>query len=112
MHPLPKAALHTFKNTATCRLALKFDCLREPTVAHGSVELEEHMQMLHSLLSTDAMQLAKDILPFTQETVKPQRNFKPQGMAKKLERLLAQSRLLYKCRNIYLRSKAVSSARP
>ena len=110
IHPVPKAALHAFKDTATCKLALKFEHLTNLAEAHEAVELEEHMRLLHLLLSTDVMQLARDVLPFTQERLKLQRYFMPRCLKNQLEQLITQGRLLQKCRTLYLKRKASLTA--
>ena len=63
VHPVPKTALHKFKDIATCALAAKFGQMSEPSSLTTSSALEEHMFHLHSILSLDAMQLARDFFP-------------------------------------------------
>ena len=65
VHPVPKNALQKFKDATTCALAAKLGQMAEPSSLVTSSELEEHMCHLHSILSSDAMQLARDTRPFT-----------------------------------------------
>ena len=111
VHPVPKTALHNFKDIATCALAAKFGQMSQPSSLTTSSALEDHMFHLHSILSLDAMQLARDTLPFTQEKQKMQKHFLPRCMAPRLKQLIAQSRCLQRCRLMYQQSKGLEDAR-
>ena len=110
VHPVPKNALHEFKDAATRTLAATLGQMAEPSSLVTSSALEEHICHLHSILSSDAMQLARDTLPFTKEKQTMQKPFLSRCMARRLKQLIVQRRCLQRCRLIYQQFKGSEDA--
>ena len=65
---------------------------------------------LHCILSLNAMQLARDTLPFTQEKQRMQKHFLPRCMARRLKQVIVQGRGLQRCRLMYQQCKGLEDA--